>query len=87
VIEFGYAENGDPNNMYCTTRQEACVKGAQPGNDYAFANDSVAGVSCSGGCSISVPGLSQRILYFRVKYRDSGNKVLAVSSPLAVAVP
>jgi hypothetical protein len=88
VVEFGYAENGDPANLYCTSRQEACVKGSQPGNDYGFSGDDIPGVPCDGGsCTVSVPAIPQRILYFRAQYRDAANNVLAATSPLAVAVP
>jgi hypothetical protein len=88
VVEFGYAENGDAANLYCTSRQEACVKGSQPGNDYGFSGDDIPGVPCDGGsCTVSVPAIPQRILYFRAKYRDAANNVLAATSPLAVAVP
>src|SRR6185437_7737057 len=41
VVVFGYN-----SNYFCTTRQDACVRGNQRGNVYAFASENSAGVSC-----------------------------------------
>ena len=77
VVEFGYAENGPPENFYCTSRQETCVRGSQGGTDYGFASETVIPVACQGGCTVEVPAIPQRVLYYRARYLDdSGNTVM-----------
>jgi hypothetical protein len=77
ILEFGYAENGYPGYFYCTARQEACVaQGAtvNASQPFYFATTEVAsitGAPCGGGCTIMVPGLSGRILYYQITSRDS----------------
>ena len=78
VVKFGYAENGAPEDFYCTTRQEACVKGNQPGSEYGFAGDGVGGMPCANGCTVMLPLIPQRTLYYRAEYRDASNKVVAI---------
>jgi len=82
VVQFGYAENGAASKLYCTSRQEACVKGAQTGNSYNFLSDTVSGVPCAGGCTITLPMIPQRAMYYQVQYR-SGSGIVA-SGPLQV---
>ena len=87
TVQFGYAENGTPGDFRCTTRQEGCVKGAQPGDDYGFAGENVTGAACAAGCTIGVPAIPQRVLYYRYQYRDAANAVIATSAMQALAVP
>jgi hypothetical protein len=87
TVQFGYAENGAPGDFRCTTRQEGCVKGSQAGDDYGFAGDTVTGVACAAGCTVGVPAIPQRVLYYRYQYRDGSNAVLATSGMQALAVP
>ena len=87
VVEFGYAENGDPGAFYCTSRRETCVKGAQKGNAYDFASDAPAGVECASGCTITVPGISQRVLYYRSRYLDASGQTISTTAASAVVVP
>jgi hypothetical protein len=47
----------------------------------------VSGVACVGGCSVAIPAISQRILYYQVKYRDASNNTVATSQIQTVAVP
>ncbi len=86
VIEFGYAENGTTTGLYCTGRAEACVKGNQAGTDYGFAGESITGVSCAAGCSITVPGISRRVLYYEVIWRNSTTPI-QTSAIQVTAVP
>lgn len=65
-VRFGYAENG-PTLFHCTSRNEDCLTdGAiQP---FAYAqSDTLTPKSCVNGCTVSVPGISGRILYFQVE--------------------
>jgi hypothetical protein len=87
VVQFGYAENGPPDQFYCTSRREACIAGSgtiTESNPFQFGSDgtdgtaaTVAGLACATGCSIAIPALPQRMLYYQVLYRDSSNQVLA----------
>lgn len=95
VVEFGYAENGDAGAFYCTARQEACVAqspsidSAQP---FFFAQTEaalIAGAPCASGCTVAVPAVPGRVLYYQVVYRDSQGSVLPTRTPYraAAAVP
>jgi len=88
IAEFGYAENGSPASFYCTQRTEACVAVSSTVNEttpFYFASESYTGLSCASGCTITLPGYPARVIYWRVKYRDVSNNVIA-TSPIRVGV-
>ena len=90
VIDFGYVENGQPTDFYCTSRKEGCIVSAaavDPANPFSFASGNPAGVACSNGCTIELPGLSRRVVYYRVRYRDAANQSLATSALQVAIVP
>ena len=96
LVQFGYAENGAPGQFYCTTRQEKCLATAAivPPTPFQYASEGtggvetgVSGVPCANGCSIAIPAISQRLLYYQVKYRDASNRTLATGGIEVVAVP
>ena len=96
VIQFGYAENGGPGQFYCTSRQEKCLATAAtvPTVPFLFASDGgggvetgVTGVPCANGCVVAIPAISQRVLYYQVKYRDASNRTVATGQIETVAVP
>jgi hypothetical protein len=97
VIEFGYSEYGPANSYRCTTRAETCAVGAATNpakvdstNPFYFEkaeSAALSGTPCSNGCTIAVPAISQRVVYGRVVYRDSGKNVLAQSVPFVIATP
>jgi hypothetical protein len=96
VIQFGYAENGGPGQFYCTSRQEKCLATAAtvPAVQFLFPSDGaggletgVTGVPCANGCTVAIPAISQRMLYYQVKYRDASNRTVATSQIETVAVP
>jgi len=70
-VLFGYAENGVPTSFYCTSRQEACYTDAAL-LPFAYASDSLTPTDCSSGCTINVPGLSGRVMYFAVEQLQGG---------------
>ena len=47
----------------------------------------MTGVPCSTGCTVPIPALSQRVLYYRVSYRDAANRIVAKTPTQAVVVP
>lgn len=86
IAEFGY----DPN-FYCTSRQEACVavgtgqvSGATP---FYFASETYSGLACASGCTITMPALPQRVLYYRLKYRAADGTAVGAGQTSVTAVP
>jgi hypothetical protein len=82
IIEFGYGENGYPGYFYCTARQEACVaqsatvNASQPFYFSTTEAASIAGAPCGSGCTITMPGLSGRILYYQITSRDGQGRAV-----------
>lgn len=82
IIQFGYGENGDPGSYYCTARQEACVaqgqtiNASQPFYFGTTESASITGMPCRSGCTVTVPGIPGRVLYYRVSSRDSSGRVV-----------
>ena len=76
VVEFGYAENGSPGQFFCTPRQETCVAASDTENQatpfYFAQTESYSGASCNSGCTVTIPALPQRILYYRWRYLNAG---------------
>ncbi|MGA2134998.1 MAG: hypothetical protein ABSH50_22160 [Bryobacteraceae bacterium] len=89
VVEFGYQEYGAPQLINCTTRRDACLATASsvpPGNEpYYFASENPSGMPCALGCSIAVPAISQRVLFYKIQYRNASNAVIS-SGPLTAIV-
>jgi hypothetical protein len=86
-VEFGY----DPN-FRCAGRAETCVSVSSAGDwagkvPYYFAGETYTEVPCSSSCTIAIPALPQRMLYYRAKYRDASGAVTGVSASSVVAVP
>lgn len=61
---------------------------------FLFASDgadgtaaTVPGVSCAAGCEVAVPGLSQRVVYYQVVYRDANNAIVAQTRLQMAPVP
>jgi hypothetical protein len=82
VVEFGYTPE-----FQCTSRAEACVKDGNASEPFVFAGDMLTGVPCASGCTVEIPAVSQKVLYYRWKYRDTSNAVVAVSGTRVLAVP
>lgn len=78
LIEFGYDAN-----FNCRSRTEVCVS-AQSNSPFFFASESFTAVSCASGCTINIPVLPDRPVYYRVKWRDSGHNVVATGSTFIV---
>jgi hypothetical protein len=91
VVEFGYVENGAAGGYYCTSRQETCVAASALLNvttPFSFEQtETYAPVSCAHGCTITIPAISQRALYYRWKYFDASGQVLASSNSHVILTP
>jgi len=90
VVEFGYQEYGAPQLINCTTRNDACFANAStvPAGDapYYFASENPGGISCAYGCTIAIPAISQRVLFYRVQYRNASNAVISSGPVVAMVV-
>lgn len=83
VVEFGYNQN-----FYCTSRQEACVAHTAAIDEtlpFHWAGESFSGLSCAAGCTVMIPALPQRVVYFRARYRDAGGATIQFG-PSLIAV-
>jgi hypothetical protein len=96
VVQFGYVENGPADQFYCTSRREACMVSAAAVGTVPFQFPSegtdgtagtLTGAPCSAGCTVAIPGLSQRMVYYQVLYRDANNQVVAQTRLQVTAVP
>jgi hypothetical protein len=91
VVEFGYAENGGADSFFCTSRQETCVAANSAVNQaspfYFAQTETYSGVPCASGCTVTIPALSQRVLYYRWKQLDASGAVVAVSDTRAIVTP
>jgi hypothetical protein len=85
-IAFGYAENGNPSDFYCTTRKEACYTSATatPANPFLFAGEAQSYTPCSPTCNITIPAIHGRVMYYRVE--PSRRTKSVTSAPRVVAV-
>lgn len=81
IAEFGYHEDGTPTNYYCMSRAEACVAYQSTVNESAplkwNPTESITGVSCTTTCTIAIPAVPDRVVYWRIRYRNSGGTVVA----------
>ena len=96
-LRFGYAENGDvafnPDTPPpCTSRSEACVSATLSALSFSVtdpfyyeATEIFSAAECSAGCSLKIPAISQRVLYYQVIYKDKTSGVLT-ALPVAVVV-
>ena len=86
-IAFGYGENGNPANLYCVSRQETCWTSstATASNPFLFAGETQSKTSCSSGCTVNIPAIPGRILFYQIE-RSNGSNV-SVSPLRAIPVP
>jgi hypothetical protein len=85
-VEFGY-----DTDLHCTKRAEACVAnraGVDESTPFYWAgSDSYSGLACASGCTVTVPAVPQRVVYYRLKYRDSSNTVRITSRTQVAVAP
>jgi hypothetical protein len=73
-VRFGYAENAGvvASQFNCTSRQDTCEVASATIQDtpFYYASEGVQPIPCSSGCTIQVPAISGRILYYQIVYGD-----------------
>jgi hypothetical protein len=88
---FGYADNGG-DLLRCTAYGQDCsteIPSGSPGDPFSFTNEAVTLQACANGatCTITIPSLPNRILYYVVDRLDNSGAVLQTSPLQAIAVP
>jgi hypothetical protein len=87
-IRFGYAENGAAGSFYCTNRAEACVISSAAAAPFSYiTSDGAAYQTCSGGCTITIPAVPGRMVYYVIDRKNSSSGVTATSPLQIVANP
>lgn len=89
IVQFGYAENGAPTNYYCMPRQEACEVAASTiqTTPFYFASETFSGASCTSGCTITVPAISGRTLYWQILGRNSNGTTANTGAAFSRQIP
>jgi hypothetical protein len=85
-IAFGYAENGNPANFYCTSRAEACYTSASAttANPFVFASETQAYTNCFASCEVTIPAIPGRILYYVVERQNGSNNTVSALGVVTV---
>jgi hypothetical protein len=85
-VRFGYAENGAVDAFRCTSRREACVTDTLTAPfAYESSDAPLAPQPCSTGCTLAVPAIPGRVLYYRVERLDAAGQLLT-AEPVQVFV-
>ena len=87
-VRFGYAENGPVNSFYCTSRQEACLTDQAAGPFAYEKSDTLTPAPCgTSGCTLIVPALPNRVLYYSVEQLNSDGTVASAGPVRVYATP
>jgi hypothetical protein len=74
MVKFGYAENNPSvsNPLYCTTRQDVCeaVAPTVQSPPFFYASEAPQPQECNSGCTVQIPAISGRVLYYQVVHGD-----------------
>ncbi len=78
-IRFGYAEfgaNAMGQPLFCSpNRLEDCTTAPANGDPFAFASEPQNWTPCGQGCTVSIPALSQRVLYYVIDRKLSDGSI------------
>jgi len=85
-IRFGYGENGAVAQFFCTTRQEACLTDAKTAPFAYETSDTLAATNCTAGCTIPVPAISGRVLFYRVERSANGSTGWVAGPTQAISI-
>lgn len=75
AVEFGYREQGDAGQYYCTSRRETCVAVSGTVDDatpfYYEQTEKYTRMPCAGSCTITLPVLPGHVAYYRINFYDA----------------
>jgi hypothetical protein len=82
LVDFGYGEYGSDGlvKFYCMSRQENCVANQASVNaatPFLWASETVTPMACANGgaCKVTIPAVSGRALYYRIRRTLAGATV------------
>jgi hypothetical protein len=92
AVDFGYAEYGQPSQFFCTGRADRCTAvnstlDLTSANPYLFVSEATQGAACASGCTIQIPALPSRVLYYQVRYMDNNGVTIQALPMQIVASP
>jgi hypothetical protein len=96
TVTFGLAEYETEGSPLCTSRQELCLANATtlqnppfqfPSEGSDGTQATISGVPCTTTCSVVIPALPGRVIYYQVNYRNSSNVVTAQSAVGVLVAP
>ncbi len=85
LVQFGY----DGGFACSRNRTNACYAESEALNEttpFRWDHETLTGVSCGSGCTITIPAIANRVLYWRMVYRNAGGSIIATGSTNAQAV-
>ena len=81
-VKFGYAEQGDPTNYYCTSRREQCVatnSSVDINNPFSYAlTDSYTPTPCTSSCTVTLPIYPLHTAYYQVEYLNNAGQIVSL---------
>ncbi len=83
-LRFGYAENGASTSYFCTSRRESCSTGGAP---FRWVTETQQLTACEQGCTISIPGISGRVVYYVADWFNDSGSLIRSGTPGASVVP
>lgn len=75
LVQFGY----DGTFQCSRNRDNTCYAESSvlnKDNPYKFDHEPLAGAPCVSGCTITIPAIANRVLYWRAVYRDAGGAIV-----------
>lgn len=85
LVQFGY----DGGFVCSRNRGNTCYAESSALNEttpFMWDHETLTGVSCGSGCTITIPAIANRVLYWRMVYRNGGGSVIATGATNVQAV-
>lgn len=85
LVQFGH----NPSFQCSRNRDNTCYAESATLNEatpFQFDHETLTGLSCASGCTVTVPAISNRVLYYRIIYRDAGDNVILTGKTRVKAI-